>query len=207
MSDINISPDHAVANNPLLDFSDTPRYRSIQPAHVTLAIETLLAECRDTVQQVVNDSKAASWETLVRPLDDAHERLSRAWGAVSHLHGVDDNPAIREAYNDNLPAITQYWTELGQNLALFERYKALAASSGFAALDPAQRTIINNELRDFKLGGAELPAEKKQRYAAIQEELSALSSKFSENLLDATNAFSLNITDAAEVAGIPADDL
>ena len=92
--------------------------------------------------------KPAALEALRGPLDDAHERLSRAWGAVSHLHGVDDNPAIREAYNDNLPAITQYWTELGQNLALFERYKALAASSGFAALDPAQRTIINNELRD-----------------------------------------------------------
>jgi oligopeptidase A len=203
----NTAPDHTIASNPLLDFSDTPRYRSIQPSHVTPAIEALLSECRATVQRVLDGSSAVSWESLVGPLDDAHERLSRAWGAVSHLHGVDDNPAIREAYNDNLPAITQYWTELGQNLALFERYKALAASSGFAALDPAQRTIINNELRDFKLGGAELPADKKRRYAAIQEELSALSAKFSENLLDATNAFSLNVTDAADVSGIPADDL
>ena len=126
---------------------------------------------------------------------------------VGHLHGVLDSPELREAYNANQPGIVQYWTELGQNLALFEKYKALRASAEFASLKGQQQKIIDNEIRDFRLSGAELSEEKKQRYAQIMDELARLSTKFSENVLDATNAFSTTVEDLADVAGIPEDSL
>ena len=148
----------------------------------------------------------ATWDRFVRPLEDATERLSRAWGQVEHLHAVLDSPALREAYNACLPKITQFWTELGQNQHLFAKYRALKAAASFAQLAPARKKIVDNALRDFRLGGAELPAEQKPRYAAIQEELASLSAKFSENLLDATNAFSLFV-DENRISGIPADVL
>src|SRR6185436_722259 len=139
-------------------------------------------------------------------LEDANERIGRAWGQVSHLHAVMDSPALREAYNANLQKITQYWTELGQNEALFAKYKELQSSKEFSSLNGARRKIVENAIRDFRLSGAELPAEKKTRFAAIQEELAKLSAKFSENVLDATNAFSI-IVDEARTRGIPADVL
>ena len=117
-----------------------------------------------------------------------------------------DSPPLREAYNASLPKITQFWTELGQNQRLFEKYRALKAAPEFAQFPPARRKLVENALRDFRLGGAELPAEVKPRYAAIQEELASLSAKFSENVLDATNAYSLVIEDEKRLAGIPADD-
>jgi oligopeptidase A len=191
-------------NNPLLDFSGLPRFAEIKPEHVTPAIEQLLADDRATTAAALNASP--TWDQFVAPLEDVNERLGRAWGQVAHLHAVMDNPPLREVYNANLPKITQYWTELGQNQALFEKYKALRQSSEFSSLSPARKKIIENALRDFRLGGAELPADKKPRYAAIQEELAALSAKFSENLLDATNAFSITVSEK-QTAGIPEDVL
>jgi oligopeptidase A len=149
----------------------------------------------------------ATWAAFVEPLDDANERLAQSWGQVAHLHAVLDSPGLRAAYNQSLPAVTQYWTELGQNLALFEKYRALPESSGYAALSPARRRIVENALRDFRLGGAELPAAQKARFARIHEELATLSAKFSENVLDATNAFSIVLEDERRLAGIPADAL
>ncbi len=151
------------------------------------------------------EDATATWEQFVRPLEDATERLSRAWGQVEHLHAVLDSPALREAYNAGLPKITQFWTELGQNQRLFETYRALKAAPEFAQLTPARKKLVENALRDFRLGGAELPAQLKPRYAAIQEELASLSAKFSENVLDATNAYSLLVEDEKRLAGIPAD--
>src|SRR5690606_13828204 len=125
---------------------------------------------------------------------------------VAHLHAVLDSPELREAYNANLPKLTQYWTELGQNEALFEKYKALRESAEFAALSPARQRIVENALRDFRLSGADLPPGPKKRFAAIQEELSRLGARFSENLLDATNAFTI-VVDETRVSGIPDDVL
>ena len=193
--------------NPLLDFSGLPRYGSIRPEHVTPAIALLLAENRALIAGLASAGTPATWNDFAEPLNDANEKLSRAWGTVGHLHAVDDNAAIREAYNDNLPRVMQYWTEVAQNPGLYRKYGAMRESAGFAALSPAQRRIIDNELRDFRLGGAELPPEEKLRFAAIQEELAALEAKFSENLLDATNAYSVIIDERAEVTGIPADAL
>ena len=190
--------------NPLLDFSGLPQFERIKPEHVAPAIEQLLADGRATTAAAL--SAKPTWDDFVGPLEDANERIARAWGQVAHLHAVMDNPPLREAYNANLPKVTQYWTELGQNQALFEKYKALHESSEFSALSAARKKIIENALRDFRLGGAELPADKKRRYAAIQEELSALSAKFSENLLDATNAYSI-VVDKSRISGIPDDVL
>jgi oligopeptidase A len=192
-------------NNPLLDFTGLPRFADIRPEHVTPAVEALLVDARAARDRTA--SAPPTWEEFVAPLEDANERLGRAWGQIAHLHAVMDTPALREAYNANLPKVTQYWTELGQDTARFEKYKALAASPAFAAFSPARKKIVQNALRDFRLGGAELPASLKPRYAQIQEELAALGAKFSENVLDATNAFSLYVEDRKRLAGIPADVL
>ena len=189
--------------NPLLQFAGLPRFDEIKPEHVAPAIDELLAAGRAAVEAAT--SARPSWDEFVAPLEDVNERLGRAWGQVAHLHAVMDNPALREAYNAALPKVSQYWTELGQNLRLFQKYKELARSAEFAGLSPARKKIVDNALRDFRLGGAELPLEKKQRYAEIQDELAKLSAKFSENVLDATNAFSIVVEDAGRLRGIPPD--
>ena len=192
-------------DNPLLDFSGLPRFPEIRPAHVAPAVGQLLREAREAV--ALAERAAPAWESFVEPLDDANERLARAWGQVAHLHAVLDSAELRAAYNASLPKVTQYWTELGQNLALFRKYVELQASPGFAGLSPPRKRIVENAIRDFRLGGAELAAEKKPRFAEIQDELARLAAKFSENLLDATNAFTLVVEDERRVAGIPADEL
>jgi oligopeptidase A len=190
--------------NPLLDFSGLPRFAEITPAHVTPAVEQLLADGRATTQAALQANP--TWDEFVGPLEDANERIGRAWGQVSHLHAVMDSPELREVYNANLPKVTKYWTELGHNQQLFEKYKALRSAGEFSSLSAARKKIVENALRDFRLGGAELPPEKKKRYAEIQEELSKLAAKFSENLLDATNAFSILVS-KSETSGIPEDVL
>jgi oligopeptidase A len=190
--------------NPLLDFSGLPRFAELQPRHIAPAVDQLLAEGRAAIERAV--AAPVTWEGFVAPLEDANERIGRAWGQVAHLHAVLDSPELREAYNANLPKVTQYWTELGQNQQLFEKYKALAASPEFGTLSKARKRIVENALRDFRLGGAELPQEKKARFAAIQEELARSGSRFSENLLDATKAFSI-VVDERRIGGIPRDAL
>jgi len=190
--------------NPLLDFSGLPRFTDIKPEHVAPAVDQLLAEGREVIKNV--SSVPATWDQFVSPLEDANERIGRAWGQVAHLHAVLDSPPLREAYNANLPKITQYFTELGQNQRLFEKYKELRASKEYETLSGARKRIVENALRDFRLGGAELPAAEKKRYAEIQEELARIAAKFSENVLDATNAFSI-VVDKTRIAGIPDDVL
>jgi len=194
-------------NNPLLDFSGLPRFAEFKPDYVTPAIDQLLADCRAAVARAEAADTPAEWDAFVAPLDDANEKLGRAWGQVSHLHSVMDSPELREVYNANLPKITVYYAELGQNEALFAKFKALKASPGYAALSAPRKKIVDNELRDFRLGGAELPADKKARFMQVQEELAQLSAKFEENLLDATNDYHLVIDEASELAGIPDDVL
>jgi oligopeptidase A len=191
--------------NPLLDFSGLPRFDAIRPEHVAPAVDELLAAARRAVEASLQ--APSTWNDFVAPLEDANERLSRAWGQVAHLHAVMDEPRLREAYNAALPKISQYWTELGQNLELFEKYRELQRSAEFPSLSAARKRIVENALRDFRLGGAELLPEKKQRFAEVQEELAKLSAKFSENVLDATNAFSITVNDPQRVRGIPEDVL
>ena len=193
--------------NPLLDFKGLPRFAEIKPEHVAPAIEQLLAENRALIVRLLNDSAPPTWQNFVAPMEDANERVSRAWGPVGHLNAVMNSPELREVYNATLPKITQYYAELGQNLALFVKFKALRNSKEFAGLSPARKKIIENELRDFRLGGAELPDAQKARYLEIQERLSELSSRFSDNLLDATNDYMLVVESKDELGGLPDDVL
>ena len=191
--------------NPLLDFSGLPRFADIKTEHITPAIDSLITEARAVAARCATDATGNAWDDFVAPLEDANEKLARAWGIVGHLHSVVDSPELRDAYNENLPKVTEYWTDLGQNLGLFNKYKALAASPAYAALSDPRRKIIDNELRDFRLSGAELSDEKKARFKQIQEEQAAAGAKFSENVLDATNAFALYIDDEKRLAGLPQD--
>ncbi|MBI2308964.1 MAG: M3 family metallopeptidase [Rhodocyclales bacterium] len=194
-----------MTDNPLLDFSGLPRFDAIRPEHVRPAITQLLGESRALVERLTGDDVAATWTDFAEPFADGIEPLSRAWGIVGHLHSVNDIPPWREAYNDLLPEVTAFYSELGQNLALFSKYKALAAGPEYATLSPARKRIIDNEIRDFRLSGAELPDAQKPRFQALQEETAALQAKFSENLLDATNAHAEVVADEKDLAGLPAD--
>ena len=193
--------------NPLLDFSGLPQFADVIPAHVTPAIETLLEQNRLLVASLLADKSMPDWKTFVTPMEDANEQLSRAWGQVSHLNAVLNSPELREVYNENLPRITQYYAELSQNLPLFEKFKQLKNGDEYPKLTLAQKKVIDNELRDFKLGGAELDDAHKARFMQIQEDLAQFSAKYEENLLDATNAFALYIAHKDELAGMPEDAL
>jgi oligopeptidase A len=191
--------------NPLLDFAGLPRFDSVEPSHVAPAINELLAANRTLIERQASPQTPATWEDFVAPMVDAGERLSRAWGIVGHLHSVNDVPPWREAYNALLPEVSRFYAELGQNLALFDKFRALRAAPQYATLSAARRRIVDNEVRDFRLSGAELADEKKPRFQAIQEELAALAAKFSENLLDATNAHGEWVDAESGLAGIPED--
>ena len=192
-------------SNPLLEFPGLPRFDAVEPAHVTPAIDELLANARATIQAVVTDSHPATWDSVVTPLADRLDRLDRAWGAVRHLNAVVSTPALRDAFHANLPKVTAFYADLGQHARLFGKYRALKASPAFAAHDAAQRRMIDNELRDFRLGGAELADDRKARFKAIQEELADLAAQFDEHVLDTTNAWSLYVESESELVGIPAE--
>lgn len=195
----------STAANPLLDFSAMPRFEDIKPEHVEPAIRSLIDENRALIERLTADPGTPTWDGFVSPMDEAGERLGRAWGVVGHLHSVFDVPEWREAYNAMLPEISRFYAEVGQNLALFEKYKALHDSPEFATLSPVRQRILEHGLRDFRLSGAELPDDQKPRFQEIQEEQSQLAAKFSENLLDATNAHAEWVSDEAGLAGIPDD--
>jgi oligopeptidase A len=196
-------------SNPLLDLCGLPRFDAIRPEHISPAVDELVAHARAAAEEVATDSRDATWATVVAPLDDALDRIERAWGAVHHLNAVVSTPPLRDAYHANLPKITAFYTDQAQDERLYARYKALAASPAFAALDAARRKLVDNELRDFRLGGADLPPAQKARLKDIEEALADLSARFDDNVLDATNDFALYIDDKekARLAGIPADVL
>lgn len=192
--------------NPLLDFSGLPRFAEIRSKHVALALDQLLMENYALIERLLADASVPTWNNFIQPLTDANERLSRLWGQVSHLNAVLNSTPLREVYNANLPRVSQYYAGLAQNLALFQKMKAIRASAEFGTLGVPRQKIIENQLRDFRLGGAELPQAEKARFLAIQEELSTLCSRFSDNLLDATNAYTWLVEDEAELSGMPADE-
>ena len=187
--------------NPILDFTSLPRFADIEPAHVAPAIEQLIAEARAAIT-AATQAESVSWATVVEPLQDATERLGRAWGAVAHLNAVISSPALRDAHNAALPKVTQFYTEVGLNRELFERYKTLAENPEM--LTDEQSALVNHEVRDFRLSGVELDGAARDRYAAIQELLADTQSKFEDNVLDATNAFCLDVPES-ELKGVPVD--
>jgi len=193
--------------NPLLQFSGLPQFDQVLPEHVTPAITQLLDEARTLIDALGQSTEKPGWDNFARPLEDMEERISRAWSQVSHMNSVVNTPELREAYNENLPVLTAFYADISQNEALYAKFRALRADSSFDTLNAAQRKIIDNELRDFRLGGAELPENKKARFKEIQEALSSLSARFEENLLDTTNDFAHFVEDDSELAGIPEDAL
>ena len=192
-------------DNPLLDFSTLPRFASVRAEHIGSAIDALIVGGRGTVERLAALDVAPTWEKFVEPLDDANEKLARAWAQVSHLNAVVNSPELRDAYNAALPKVTQYFSEQGQDQRLHAGFKTLAASGAFASFAPARKRHVENELRDFRLGGAELPPPEKARFLEIQEELARVGSRFQDNVLDATNDFALHVTDETELSGIPQD--
>jgi len=186
--------------NPLLNTSPLPRFDQIRPEHVMPAIDVLLADANRALETVTAAEFPAQWESIAKVLDVATEKLGRAWGAVSHLNNVADTPELRAAYNAALPKVTEFWTRLGADERLYAKYKAIDAG----VLNAEQRQAHTNALRNFVLGGADLTGSARERFAAIQEQLAALSQKFSENTLDATDAFSYYAS-VAEMAGVPDD--
>ena len=187
--------------NPLLaDDAGLPPFSRILAEHVEPAIDARIKACRAEIERLTSEVPVPTWESFVEPLEEIDDRLSRTWSPVGHLNGVMNSDELRAAYNACLPKLSDYATEVGQNEALFRGYQAVAAQEH---LDPTQRKLLTNALRDFHLSGVDLPPEKKARYKEISLELSALTSKYSENVLDATNAWSKLVTDASALAGLP----
>ena len=186
--------------NPLLDFSDLPLFDQIQPEHVGPAMDSLLAQANAALETVTQPDFPAQWTAISKALDVSAEQLGRAWGAVSHLNSVADTPALRAAYNEALPRVTEFWTRLGADERLYAKYKAVDTAS----LNPEQRQAHTNAMRNFVLSGADLVGAAKERFARIQERQAEISQKFSENALDATDAFAY-FAAADELDGVPAD--
>ena len=186
--------------NPLLDFSDAPLFDQIQPGHVSPAVDALLVDAQAALEKVTTSDFPVSWNGISAVLDVATEKLGRAWGAVSHLNAVADTPELRAAYNAALPVITEFYTRLGADEALYAKYKAIDVST----LNAEQKQAHKNAMRNFVLSGAELVGAAKERFAKIQERQAELSQKFSENALDATDAFAYYATEP-ELAGVPQD--
>jgi oligopeptidase A len=192
-------------SNPLLHFASLPKFNEIKPEHVSPALDLLLSEGRQTIDALATNRDEPSWQGFALKLEDLDEKISRAWSQVGHMNSVVNSPELREAYNDNLAKLTDFYSDLAQDERLYAKYRAIKNSADFAKLNTAQQKIIDNEVRDFKLGGAELPADKKARFKAISEELSKLAAKFEENVLDTTNEYALYESDKTRLAGIPED--
>lgn len=189
-------------SNPFLDFTGLPPFDQLRPEAVEPAITTLIQENRALLARLetVQDPR---WDNFVRPLEEADERLSRAWGLVGHLKAVVNSPEWVEAHDACLNEVTRYFGELSQNEALYQGYRSIREGLEFGQLSPARQRIVERELMHFRLGGAQLNAEDKKRFLEIQERLAELSSRFEQNLLDTMNHFTLSVTRAEALAGIP----
>ncbi len=191
-------------SNPLLEMTGLPPFSRIKPEHIEPAIDALLAEIRAAVDQRLDQyTDSYTWDNLIQPLEDMDDRLGRAWSPVSHMNSVVNSDALREAYNACLPKLSEYATQMGQNRRLYEAYRFIKDSPDFAELDPAQQKIIDNALRDFHLSGVDLSEEKKTRFREIRQRLSQLTTRYEENVLDATQAWNILIEDESRLAGLP----
>lgn len=190
-------------DNPLLTTADFPAYAEIRPEHIEPAIDHLLATNRAALASLLTPDAVYTWEALIPPLEELEDRLNKAWSPVRHLHGVRDSEALRAAYTACLPKLSAYYSELGQHQGLYQAYQQLADSPQYAQFDAAQRAVLTHALRDFRLSGIALPPEQQVRYQDIMRELAQLAAKFSENVLDATQAWTKHLTDEAQLAGLP----
>jgi oligopeptidase A len=189
--------------NPLLSFNQLPAFTTIKPSHAMDALLEILAQNRATLEELLTQ-EVFTWENLLQPLEEMSNRLSRMWSPVSHLNSVNNTDSWRDAYNACLPLLSEYATEMGQNNALYQAIQSIKASDEFSTLHGAQQKIIDNELRDFQLSGVALEGTDKKRFAQIQQQLSQLTTKFEENVLDATRAWTYVVEEEATLSGLPA---
>lgn len=187
----------------VLTTQDLPSFSQIQPEEILPAVQAALASCRETIEQVVTQPGPFTWENLCQPLTEADDKLSKVWSPISHLNAVKNSAPLREAYEQCLPLLSEYSTWIGQHQGLYRAYCQLRSSEDFAKLTQPQRKAIENTLRDFQLSGISLPPTQQQRYGEIVARLSTLSSRFSNNVLDATMAWSKLITDVEKLQGLP----
>ncbi len=191
-------------DNPLLSTAEWPPFAGIRPQHVSPALDQLLAHAEAALDRAVSPDVPPEYDALSMVLDVAVERLTTAWGTVSHLQAVADTPELREAHAQNLPRVIDFTTRLGADERLYAKYKAVAASPAALQLSAARQKALADALRDFVLGGADLRGAARERYAAIQDRAAALSQQFGDHVLDATEAFSLRVS-TADLEGVPAD--
>ena len=195
--------------NILLNLDHEPRFNDIRVDDIKPALQTAIAQAREQIAQIKTQSEI-TWRNTVEKLTDITEKVGRIWGVVAHLNSVVDTPELRAVYNELMPEVTVFFTEIGQDIELYERFKAIKNSPEFAKLDAAQQTKLANDLRDFVLSGAELPPEQQAEFAQLQTESAQLSAQFSQNVLDATDAFALYFDEDAlsgSLKGIPEDAL
>ena len=188
-------------NNPLLNLDSLPAFDRIEAAHARPALEHILAENRARLKELTAQP-APTFASLVIPVEELGYRLSRVWSPIGHLNAVANSAQMRQAYNECVPLLTAYSSELGQNGALYAGYAYVLAHEG-DSLEQPQRKLLENALRDFRLAGVDLPPDRKARYREVMQRLAQLATKFSENVLDAARAFTLSITDGSELAGLP----
>ncbi|MEH8219188.1 oligopeptidase A [Aeromonas veronii] len=190
-------------NNPLLTMDSLPPFSQIKPEQVQPAVIQAIADCKQKISDVLAQRDPHTWDSLIAPLEEVNDRLSRIWSPVSHLNSVLNSEALREAHDACLPLLSEFQTYVGQHEGLYQAYLALSQSDDFPLLSGAQRKEIQNTLRDLRLSGIGLPAEAQQRYGEIQARLSELASRFSNNVLDATQGWHKLVADEAELAGLP----
>ncbi len=189
-------------SNPLLQTTALPQFSKIKPEHIQPAIEQIIAQCKKVTEDLLNNLDDYNWLNFIEPMEKSDDRLSKAWSPVGHLHSVMDSEALRSAYDACLPLLTEYATEMGQNKQLYQAYQHIKKNH-WQELDAIQQKIITDALRDFKLAGVSLEGEPKQRYGEIKKRLSELTSKFEQNILDATMAWHKNFNDKKDLAGLP----
>ncbi|MBR5941167.1 MAG: M3 family metallopeptidase [Neisseriaceae bacterium] len=192
--------------NPLLNLTDTPQFDQFKAEHITPAMQTAMADAREMLNKI-KAQEVVSWDNTVEALADLGDYAGRIWGVVSHIHSVADSPEWRDAYNALIPEVTLFFTEISQDLALYQRYKSLRGSSEYETLNYAKKKKLNNDLRDFVLSGVELPPDLQMEFATLQQKGAELSAAFSQNVLDATDAFSLHIENKEDLAGLPETSL
>lgn len=195
-----------MSDNVLLHLGEEPRFDQIKTEDIKPSLQTAIAEAREQIAAIKAQTHT-DWTNTVEKLTDITERVGRIWSVVSHLNSVVDTPELRAVYNELMPEITIFFTEIGQDIELYNRFKIIKNSAEFDTLSPAQQTKLNHDLRDFVLSGAELPPEQQAELAQLQTEGAQLGAKFAQNVQDATDAFGIYFDDAAPLAGIPEDSI
>jgi len=190
-------------NSPLIEIDDLPPFKKIKPAHIVPALDELLTKGRQLTEQLLAENTEYTWENLVHPLEVVDNEIERMWAPVSHMNGVVNTPELREAYTTCLPRLSEYSTEMGQNKKLYEALKQIQQNQDKLGLNKAQRKSLEDSLKGFHLSGVDLPKEKQQEFAEISKTLSTLTSKYSDNVLDATNAWVKQIDDIKRLEGLP----